>query len=87
MFLGDRGHNARDMVAKNRIVHPVYRSSEAPSAKLTDEQVAEMRRLFGTISQAEIARRFQISESQVHRIKTGKCWSPEGSTRVVTGME
>jgi group I intron endonuclease len=50
------------------------RGENAPLAKLTAENVTEIRRLFGTVSQRAIAKRFGVSEATVSMIKTGKNW-------------
>ena len=53
------------------------RGSNSPSAKLTDDDVAEIRRLYSDRSQTtrSIGDRFQIVESTVTQIATGKKWS------------
>lgn len=44
-------------------------------AKLTDEQVEEMRSMAGTVTQREIGRRFGVSERHAGRIVSGERWS------------
>lgn len=47
-----------------------------PSAKLSEEQVIEIKKLLknGKISQSEIAKIFNVSKHIISRIKTGKTW-------------
>ena len=52
-----------------------YRRGEAKqSAKLTEEQVLEIRKLAGTMSQGEIARRYNTQPSNVWSIINRKTW-------------
>ena len=43
-------------------------------AKLTLDNVREIRRLFGKMTQVSMARIFGVSTAQISRIKTGKRW-------------
>jgi len=43
-------------------------------AKLSDEQIAEIKALAGQMTQREIAEKFGVGQSQVSRILTGKRW-------------
>src|SRR5882724_11171101 len=66
LFLGTDQDNMNDKVMKGR-----HSYGEA-HGKLTNNQVLEMRKLFGTgISDADIARRFNISEGAMRHIKHG----------------
>jgi hypothetical protein len=71
--------NLANMRAKGRgYQFPVITGENAPHAKLTDLQVAEIRRLAGTVdetgywSERRLAARFKIANSQVHRILRGE---------------
>lgn len=44
-------------------------------ARLTDDMVREIRKLYGSLNQYEIADRFQIHQSTVQRILNRKAWS------------
>lgn len=44
-------------------------------SKLTIEQIEEMRRLSGSMTQREIARRFGVTQPQVSKIITSKRWA------------
>jgi predicted XRE-type DNA-binding protein len=51
----------------------------SPAAKLTEDEVEQIRREVARRleSQRQIARAFAVSESTVSRIVTGKAWRPE----------
>lgn len=51
------------------------RGSRHGNAKLTDEQVLEIKALLGTTSQSAIGRLFGVSQGTVHLIARGKIWS------------
>lgn len=65
LFIGDPIDNIHDMHKKGRHPHGL----RYPNAKLTDEQVAEIRAAKGL--QREIAARFGITQSHVSLIKSG----------------
>lgn len=72
LFLGTHTDNMKDMVAKRRSNYGVRNGG----AKLTPEQVIEMRRLYATqyYSHADLAVMYDISETQVRRILSGRKW-------------
>ncbi|MCC6382636.1 MAG: HNH endonuclease [Dehalococcoidia bacterium] len=49
-------------------------SQRGRHAKLTPEDVAEIRSLFATMTSVAIARRFNVDRSTIHEIKTGRSW-------------
>ena len=52
-----------------------HRGSKNPQAKLSEEQVGEIKRLLGQgVKQVDIARRFNIHKGTVHDIKKGHNW-------------
>jgi hypothetical protein len=51
-----------------------HRGQRHPKAVLTDAQVLEIRALIGTDSQANIARRYGVSQQLVCDIKKGRAW-------------
>jgi hypothetical protein len=65
LFIGTRADNAADRSAKGR--------SSRHKAKLTLQQVSEIRKSFGT--QRQVAERFGISQTQVFRIKRALQWT------------
>jgi transcriptional regulator with XRE-family HTH domain len=61
------------MIAKGRQrlrTAPIGESN--PNAKLTDEQIAEIKYLYETLSQRELAKRFNVSKSQIGNIVRGE---------------
>ena len=63
---------------------PQTKGSANPMAKLTEDDVAEIKRLLRTtrVSQVAIAKRFNVSHVTVNRINSGQVWGsvpwPEG---------
>ena len=71
LFVGSQAENIQDMFEKKR--NPARPHGENNhAAKLSDQQVAEIKSLAGTIRNAEIARMFQISKTHVGHILRGK---------------
>ncbi|MEN9924154.1 MAG: Deep-sea thermophilic phage [Pseudomonadota bacterium] len=58
----------------NGLKVPVKGSRHGRS-KLTEEQVAEIKALGGTLSQHQIAKRFGVGQPQIHRILSGRRWA------------
>jgi HNH endonuclease len=68
LFLGTDADNKADAVAKGR-----YASGERNSgAKLTEEQVAEIR--MSTLSQRELAQLYDVNISTIQGIKVNRSW-------------
>lgn len=74
--LGTIGDNNRDRSAKGRGRENRQNGAANPRAKLTDEQVVEIRRLYaaGELSQQKIADMFGVRQPQVSRIIRGGSW-------------
>lgn len=73
LFLGTYLTNATDMHMKSRNRAP--RGERATFAKLTSEQVIEIRRLFAEgVNFKEIAQRFNIGNTHVHRLVRRENW-------------
>lgn len=70
LWLGTNLDNRADMVAKGRQV----RGEQNGFSKLTDAKVREIRALLPFENNAKIAARFQISDSQIRRIRHGWIW-------------
>lgn len=69
--VGTRAENSADMVMKGR-----SGAGEAHSqAKLTTEQVEEIRKLAATMTQYELADMYGVTQSNISAIVTGKTWS------------
>jgi hypothetical protein len=85
LFLGTRGDNWRDCIAKNRCpqlkrLHPpiesIPRGEQHWNAKLTSDSVREIRRLAsGGLSHHKIAKMFTVSGSNVSLIVQGLRWA------------
>lgn len=72
LFLGNQAANMADKMAKKRHRYGVSRGENHGCSKLTAEQVLEIRAAEGTVS--AIARRFQMSRTQVRDIRDRKSW-------------
>ena len=70
LFLGTDGDNMRDKTAKGRNHRPVGMLS--PTAKLTDDQVRQIRA--DNRDRHELAKAFGINESTVRNIRSRKTW-------------
>jgi hypothetical protein len=76
LFLGSNADNVRDMKSKGRGVTPKLKGEAHGCAKLTADQVREIRRLRAEgLTQQAIADRFGIGQPLVSRIVNGKCWA------------
>jgi hypothetical protein len=75
LFLGTQQDNIRDMYNKNRQVITSLPGSRNGNVTLTESKVLEMRVLYNNGTQiAEIARRFDTSETQTARIVKLQGW-------------
>jgi hypothetical protein len=74
LFLGTQADNMHDRDNKGR--HSKYTGwfdgINGPNHKLTEQQVREIRH--STFTTRKLAKLFNISKSQAHTIKSGKCW-------------
>lgn len=77
LFLGTDADNVADMTAKGRGVAPGVRGERNGASKLTEAQVAEIRRrrASGELGRT-IATDFGISPQQVSNLANGKSWQP-----------
>ena len=73
--LGSQADNMADKVARGRAL----KGEEIGNSKLTEEQVAEIKRLYiprsRQFNQYQLAKRFNVSQSQISMIVTGQRWS------------
>jgi hypothetical protein len=61
--------------ANDRLAHGTVLAREsAPSARLSEGDVAKIRALAGQVSQEDLARRFAVSQGHVSRIILNKAW-------------
>jgi hypothetical protein len=73
LFQGDQKANMVDKSRKGRCAD--RHGSKHPLAKLSDDDVKEIRRLYAAGSlQRKIGELFSIGQDQVSRIVAGKCW-------------
>ena len=77
LWLGTPGDNARDRDAKDRVQH----GQRHYAAKLKAADVSEIIRVGRFISQAELARRFDVHPSNISMILSGKRWKRSQSDR------
>lgn len=72
LYPGTHADNMRDMRVRGRAAHNSYAGQENPRAKLTQEQVTDIR-----LSQdrpVTLARRYAVSITHIGYILTGKSW-------------
>lgn len=81
LFLGTDADNMRDKGAKGR--QP--RGSQMPWARLTEQDVSEIKGLFGTVSNREIAGRYGVSVQAIDSIFYGKNWRHVNDPLVTSG--
>lgn len=70
LIKGTRKQNSADMVARHR--HQL--GAARPNAKLNDEKVRAIRKLFSTKTNHEIAILFNITRAPIRAIRIGKTW-------------
>jgi hypothetical protein len=66
--------NQRHAVALGLLHPPILRGEDSGSAKLTAQQVREIRALTGVHSQRKIGHKYGISHNHVGRIQHGVVW-------------
>lgn len=71
LFLGTHGRNMADKTRKARSPSGEHHHN----AKLTRDQVLEIRVLFGTLTHRLIAERFSVSTSAIDLISSGRNWT------------
>ncbi len=74
LWLGTPGDNMRDRDNKHRGNHPD--GERCTSHKLKECEVNEIKKLYSSkkYTQKELGEQFMISQTQIHRIITGKRW-------------
>ena len=72
LFLGNRQDNMDDMVKKGRQSYGEHRHN----AKLSNNKAAEIRERYalGGVTQATLAKDFNVSESLIYRVINGQAW-------------
>jgi len=72
LFLGTQKQNLQDMASKGRSTW----GEKNPMAKLTEEQVKEIKQGFATgKTDTELAKQFNISRSTIYGIRNSRLWS------------
>jgi len=76
LFLGSHGDNMRDMHSKGRRRTDYgLKGSANPQAKLTEEQVREIRELRAQgVSGIGLAKRFGVTNTKICQIHLRRCW-------------
>lgn len=74
---GTHSDNMRDMHSKGRGNPPGLSHGHHPMAKLTEEQVAEIRRRYtaGGVTQYELAPEYGVSQAHLSKIVRKKSWT------------
>ena len=76
LFVGTNSDNVRDMVRKGRQVIPDRRGERHPRAKLTKQQVDEIRERYRAgEGQTALAREFGVQQPAIWKIVTRRTWS------------
>lgn len=71
LFIGTQADNMQDAVRKGRIP----RGRGRPAAKLTESEVREIRRLYGTVSNIRLGQRYGVGPTIVHGIYHRLKWT------------
>ena len=74
LFLGTHADNMRDMYSKKRHPRSGACGEASGKAKLTENEVREIRALHGTMTYKEIAKQFGIGKTTVWTILSGRTW-------------
>ncbi len=75
LFLGTKGENNTDRNKKGRTRTGDFRGEKGPAAKLTEEQVLEIRRLYPKLSQSQLAQKFGVCQMTISWIVRRKRWA------------
>jgi hypothetical protein len=75
LFLGTQAENLADMAAKGRGGPPPLCGARNPHAKLTAEQVAEIRsEELAEIPHKELAAKYGVGALAIYRVRRGATW-------------
>jgi hypothetical protein len=75
LFLGTPKDNVDDMIAKGRKVNAPSPGEQNGKAKLTEEDVNDIRTFRHHFSIRQLAMHFGVGSSQIHRIVKGLAWN------------
>lgn len=76
LLLGTTAENARDMVLRNRNHQNHARGEGLPFARLTEEQIAAIRREYAPYRNGyrKLARQYGVGKTTIEWVVTGKTW-------------
>lgn len=79
LFLGTQSDNLKDCISKGRHVSSIapetyLRGSRALKAKLTEEQIPQIRLMLQTMTPTAISRLFNVKPGAIFGIRSGKTW-------------
>lgn len=76
LILGDNRDNHHDRMRRGITTRSALRGSNNPSARLTELEALEIKRLYlrSGMNQKEIAEKFSVARSLVSMIASGKAW-------------
>lgn len=75
LFVGTPQDNAQDMIVKGRRVISASPRMANGRAKLTDDDVNDIRTFRSYFSLRQLAKEFGVGASQIHRIVKGLAWN------------
>jgi hypothetical protein len=77
LFLGTHKENMYDMLDKGRHSFVLFQGEDHGNAKLTDEQIAEIRTMYeqGGVRQVDLASRFGVSQRCISLIVRREAWT------------
>lgn len=77
LFVGTQGDNVRDAAQKGRLRTPVFQGSQHGRAKLMENRILEIRKLYdeGLTSVSDLARMFLVTRTQIRRIGLRQQWT------------
>lgn len=82
LFLGTQADNIRDAASKGRLNLAGLSKGRVPlkgerngGARLSRESVEEIRSLAGSVSQTELAKRYEVNQSTISRLLSRRSWT------------
>jgi len=75
LFLGTQGDNMRDCRDKGRMVMPDRKGEHNGRAKLTPDNVREIRKLTESMTNVAISKRFNVNRTTIDQIVNGNHWT------------
>ncbi len=74
--IGTQSKNITDAIKRKRVFPPVFRGEKHPRAKLTTEEVKQIRSSKGK-TQRELAKMYGVSRHHINKIVNNKMWKEE----------